>query len=77
MEFIGTLSWVEFTTVGARLSPFTVTVDPATKFDPVMKSWNAALPARTDFGERLEMAGTGGVRGLIAKGRVVVVPPPG
>ena len=48
---------MEFTKVAACQTPLTDTVEPDTKFLPVSVSVNAAPPALTEDGERLERVG--------------------
>ena len=56
---IAAVSWVEFTNVVGSACPPKETVDPATKFAPMIVNVNAPLPWITYCGEIDEMVGVG------------------
>jgi hypothetical protein len=71
---ITAVNCVALTNVAVRAPPFHHTVEPLTKFDPLMVRVNAAPPAVAEFGLRLEIVGVGL---LIVKRIDPDTPPPG
>jgi hypothetical protein len=72
-------SWEVLTKVVVRLAPFQRTTEVLAKPLPLTVRVRAALPATALDGDRLLMAGTGGVAGAVVmvKVRLPEVPPPG
>jgi len=77
VPLIDACSCAEFTNVVVRLAPFQFTTDPLTNPLPFTFSMKEVPPAVADEGDNEEMEGAGLLGGLMVKGKLPEVPPPG